>query len=162
MSEVRISVAEPGDAEAIWNLQRLAFVTEAELYGDYRIPPLTQTLEELKAEFRDYVFLKAVDQNSRIVGTARARMENGNECWIYRVAVHPDCRKRGIGEAVMRAAEAQFPGAAVFKLGTGTKSLGNQRFYRRLGYRDCGTAPLNERVTFVIMEKPNDPPIQAF
>jgi len=39
-----------GDAGEILTLQRAAFVTEAQLYGDLHLPPLTQTIEDLRAE----------------------------------------------------------------------------------------------------------------
>lgn len=35
-------------------------ISEAEIYNDYAIPPLTQTLEEMKLEFENHVFLKAL------------------------------------------------------------------------------------------------------
>ena len=45
------------DIPSILALQKLAFVTEAELYGDYSIPPLTQTEASLREEFRRAVIL---------------------------------------------------------------------------------------------------------
>ncbi|MYT24140.1 GNAT family N-acetyltransferase, partial [Streptomyces sp. SID7760] len=42
---VTISAAAAGDTEQILKLQYLAFQREAELYGNYRIQPLTQTLD---------------------------------------------------------------------------------------------------------------------
>ena len=47
---VLISHAGLADAEDVWRLQRAAFRAEAELYGDDRIPPLVQTLDELARE----------------------------------------------------------------------------------------------------------------
>ena len=39
----------PGDAGEVLTLQRAAFVTEAQAHGDPALPPLTQTLAELRA-----------------------------------------------------------------------------------------------------------------
>ena len=39
------------DAPEILSLQKLSYLSEAQMYNDYDIPPLTQTLEELKADF---------------------------------------------------------------------------------------------------------------
>ena len=47
---VTISAADGQDAEQILKLQYLCFQSEAELYGDYGIEPLTQSLDGLKAE----------------------------------------------------------------------------------------------------------------
>ena len=42
-----INCANPNDAEAILDLQKRAYASEAEIYNDYNIPPLTQTLMKL-------------------------------------------------------------------------------------------------------------------
>ena len=59
--------AEEADLEAILELQRLAYQGEARLLNDFSIPPLMQTLEEMKEEFRSGIFLKAVDEKGKIV-----------------------------------------------------------------------------------------------
>lgn len=46
---MRISPADDGDAGELLTLQRAAFVTEAQVYGDPRLPALTETLDELRA-----------------------------------------------------------------------------------------------------------------
>jgi hypothetical protein len=40
-------------------LQKLAYQSEAELYDDHSIPPLTQTIEGIEGDFRSHLFLKA-------------------------------------------------------------------------------------------------------
>jgi 2-aminoadipate transaminase len=44
---MRIDRATVEDAKEILDLQKLAYQSEAEIYNDYTIPPLTQTLEEM-------------------------------------------------------------------------------------------------------------------
>ena len=61
-----IEKAKEMDAEEILTLQRLCYIGEAEIYSDYTIPPLIQTLDEIKAEFKNYYFLKAVDDGKTI------------------------------------------------------------------------------------------------
>src|SRR6266568_3636817 len=58
--DVQIGPATIDDAPAILDLQKLAYHTEAVLYHDWSIPPLTQTLPELRAEFTDWKILKAM------------------------------------------------------------------------------------------------------
>jgi hypothetical protein len=48
------------DAEAILALQRLAYQSEAVIYDDFTLPPLTESLEDLKARFHDRRFLKGI------------------------------------------------------------------------------------------------------
>ena len=65
--------AEEADLEAILELQRLAYQSEARLLNDFSIPPLMQTLEEMKEELRNGVFLKAVDAGGRADCRVRSR-----------------------------------------------------------------------------------------
>jgi hypothetical protein len=50
MDAIRIGPAGPRDAGELLTPQRAAFVTEAQLYGEPRLPALTQTLDDLRAE----------------------------------------------------------------------------------------------------------------
>jgi ribosomal protein S18 acetylase RimI-like enzyme len=148
---MEIAPATVADAEAILALQRLAYQSEAALYDDFTLPPLLETLAELRARFADRRFLKAL-QAGRIVGSVRAFQE-GATCQIQRLIVHPDCRRRGLGTALLGAIESIFPGVQRFELFTGHKSVGNIRLYERLGYRTIGQKPVNDKVTLVYMEK---------
>ena len=58
---MQIEHANPSDAEAILDLQKRAYASEAEIYNDYNITPLTQTLEEIRNEIeQQQIFLKAI------------------------------------------------------------------------------------------------------
>ena len=151
-NEVQVSIAEEVDAEAILALQKLAYRSEAELYGDWSIPPLVQTLGDIRAEFTQATFLKAAT-GSTIAGSVRARMHE-RTCVIGRLIVHPDFQRQGIGTLLMDAIESAFPAAARFELFTGDKSEGNIRLYTRLGYRVFRKEQLSSYVTLVFLEKP--------
>jgi GNAT superfamily N-acetyltransferase len=150
--ELIISHAAVQDAEAILTLQRLAYQSEARLYNDWTLPPLTETLEELQAEFARHLFLKAL-MNNRIVGSVRARMQDAPTCMIGRLMVHPDYQRRGIGMRLMQAVERQFEHAGRFELFTGYKSTPNIRLYQRLGYREMQPSPERAHPVIVYMEK---------
>ena len=146
-----IERARDSDVPAILALQRLAFVTEAEIYGDSSIPPLTQSEESLRAEFREAVVLKAVRAGS-LAGSVRGRRA-GATCHVARLAVHPGHRRRGIGAALMKALEAAFSEVVRFELFTGERSEGNLRLYRGLGYSEFKRERLSDSVALVFMEK---------
>lgn len=55
---IKIAIADPTDSAEIINLQRLAYQSEAELYNDWSLPPLTQTIDNLIQEFSRSVILK--------------------------------------------------------------------------------------------------------
>ena len=139
------------DAAEILALQKLAYQSEAAIWNDYMIPPLTQTLESLQAQFADHIILKAVE-NGEMIGSVRGKQEN-DTCYIGRIIIHPDRQNRGIGTQLMAAIEAAFPTASRFELFTGQKSERNLYLYQKLGYRIFKEEPLNERVIIVYLEK---------
>jgi ribosomal protein S18 acetylase RimI-like enzyme len=151
MNEPIISTAGVEDASAILDLQKLAYQSEACLYDDWSIPPLTQTLEGIRTEFDGKVFLKA-SHGSSLVGSVRAAYRN-DVCEIGRLVVHPEYQRQSIGTRLMHAVEALFPHAARFELFTGERSVGNIRLYERLGYRIVRSERLSPAVTLVYMEK---------
>lgn len=96
---MRVERATVDDAEEILSLQKLAYQSEAEIYDDFTIPPLTQTLEEIKRDFESQIFLKAVT-DGRIMGSVRGFVREGT-CYIGRLIVHPDFQNQGIGTQLM-------------------------------------------------------------
>ena len=52
VGEIHIARACLSDAAEILSLQRLAYQSEARLYGDWSLPPLIQSLPELIEEIR--------------------------------------------------------------------------------------------------------------
>jgi ribosomal protein S18 acetylase RimI-like enzyme len=148
---IEITRAQIEDAEAILTLQKLAYQSEAILYNDQSLPPLRQTLDELRAEWATNIILKAVDAGC-IVGSVRA-YQDGDTCHIGRLMVHPDFQGRGIGKALMRAIEDHFAAVRRFELFTGAKSEGNIRLYQSLGYTVFLSKTLSDQVTLVYMEK---------
>lgn len=127
----QITQAEPKDAEEILHVQKSAYRSEAELYNDYDIAPLKQTVDELKEQFKDHIILKAV-LNGKIIGTIRA-WEDSRTCYIERLAVLPDMQNHGIGSALLKEIESRF-NPKRYELFTGSKSDKNIYFYKKSGY----------------------------
>lgn len=145
---------QPDDAEPILAVQKLAYESEARLYNDWEIPPLTQSLQSLRDEFTDHVVLKATEGQD-IVGSVRAIMRQST-CCIGRLVVHPAFQGRGIGSSLLRTIEKCFPRASRFELFTGSRSEGNIRLYRRHGYAVTRTTALSPKVDIVFLQKLRD------
>ena len=149
--DISIVQASPEDAAEILALQKVAYQSEAMLNDDWTIPPLTQTLSEIEAEFATKVFLKAV-LGERIIGSVRASLDSGT-CLIGRLIVHPDYQGKRIGTLLMEQIETVFSHIKRFELFTGAKSADNIRLYQRLGYREYREEDLSSKVRLVFMEK---------
>ena len=148
---MRIEPARVGDAPAILALQKLAYQSEADIYGDYSIPPLTETLEALQNEFADHLILKA-SIDGVIVGSVRAQ-QRGDTCHIGRMMVHPDFQNLGIGTRLMKVVEVVFLSVRRYELFTGYRSTRNLYLYQKLGYCVYERKQLTPKVALVYLEK---------
>lgn len=140
-----------GDAEEILSLQQLAYWSEAEIYDDFTIPPLKQTLEEIKQDFEAQVFLKAII-DGKIIGSVRAFAKEGS-CHVGRLIVHPDFQNQGIGKQLMGKIEEVFKEVKRFEIFTGHQSKRNLSLYGKLGYQHFKTVTANEKLNIVFLEK---------
>ena len=145
-----ICAANIQELKDILVLQKLAYKAEAEIYGDYSIPPLLQTLDELTEETKKSIILKYID-NGKIVGSVRAFKKDGT-CYIGKLIVHPDYQNKGIGKKLMAAIEKYFEGLR-YELFTGHLSEKNLALYEKLGYHRFKTEKVHDGLSFVYMEK---------
>jgi ribosomal protein S18 acetylase RimI-like enzyme len=81
-------------------------------------------------------------KNSVPVSVLVTRWRNTEEAEIMNVAVAPEHQRTGIGRAMMEFAveDAKVRGATRIAVGTGNSSLGELRFYQRLGFRITGVS----------------------
>lgn len=148
---IKITIAGAQDCDEIVQLQKLAYQTEAQIYQDWTIPPLTQTPEDLRQEFEHLAILKAVHAG-RVVGSIRAQLIDGI-CHIGRLIVHPDFQRQGIGSALLQKIEQIFAHAEIYELFTGGKSEGNIRFYQNQGYKISHTKNISDRLELIYLSK---------
>ncbi|MFC4059979.1 GNAT family N-acetyltransferase [Planomonospora corallina] len=146
-----IERARAGDAGEILTVQRAAYVSEAQLYGDPFIPPLVESAEQIRQAVEAGTVLVARD-GGRLVGAVRGRLVE-TTCLVGRLVVVPDLQGRGIGSALLGALHEEVAGARAFDLFTGHLSEGNLRLYRRHGYRETRRERMDDHLTFVYMRR---------
>ncbi|MFI8423204.1 GNAT family N-acetyltransferase [Streptomyces sp. NPDC085479] len=153
---VTISAADARDAEQILKLQYLCYQSEAELYGDWSIEPLTQTLDAVRAELAEGYGLVA-RLGDEVIASVRARTDEDGTAHIAKLIVHPRMRRHGIGGRLLDAIERHPAATAAapkrFQLFTGHRSEGNLRLYRAKGYAQVDARELGPRLTLVTLEK---------
>ncbi len=152
--EVTVEPAVPSDAGELLTVQRAAYLSEAQRYGDPHLPPLTETLAAVRADLAapDVVALVA-RSGRRLVGSVRARLV-GRNAHVGRLAVAPDVQGRGIGPRLLAAVETELAGRVDrFELFTGAHSHENLRLYARCGYVVLGHRPAGAGPGLTVLEK---------
>jgi ribosomal protein S18 acetylase RimI-like enzyme len=152
--EIIINKASIEDIVEILKLQKIAYVSEAEIINDFSIPPLQQTMSGILSEFNHQTFLKATLEQ-KIVGSIRCYLK-GETCHIGKLIVHPQHQNLGIGTRLLPAAERHFPQARRLELFTGQKSAKNLHIYRKNSYRIFKNQKISDRLTLVFLEKFRD------
>ncbi len=171
--------ADKSDAPEILALQKIAYQSEAELYGDDSLPAMHQTLHELEEDFERVpdrvaaltglqhaagnglpgaeriVFLKAV-VNGKIIGSARG-YALGDTAYVRRMIVHPYFRGRGIGRRLLKEIENAFPDVKRFEAKTGHQSKRNLFQLTQSGYKVFRTEPFTPHVNWVYLQKERTP-----
>lgn len=151
--ELELKKAQEKDLEEILSLQKCAYMIEAEIVNDFSIQPLTQTIDELREEFKVSTIIKAVE-GAKIIGSVRA-FQKGDVCHIGKLIVHPDLQNKGIGKKLLKTIEKSYNGCCKYSLFTGKKSSKNLYFYMKAGYSVIDEKKINENLTFVYLEKRN-------
>jgi GNAT superfamily N-acetyltransferase len=152
--------AAEADAEELLAGQRAAFIEQCEIYGDWRIPPMTETPADVYKFMRaGGIVLKAVE-GGRVIGSVRGRIADG-VCDLGRLFVLPKRQGWSAARGLMAALEETARHCRVFSLYTGERSEKNLALYARQGYSPTGRrAPANKSggggdYDLVWLEKPN-------
>ena len=148
---ITIEKAQENDLQEILALQYIAYQSEARLFNSTDIPPLKQTIDEVRNEFDNGIFLKAVDESGNIIGSVRA-YEKDNIVYIGKLMVQPNMQKKGLGTKLLLEIEKQYPNKR-YELFTSTKSISNIRLYEKLGYKIFRKEAVSKELEFVYLEK---------
>ncbi|MEV3855700.1 GNAT family N-acetyltransferase [Streptomyces sp. NPDC050095] len=160
---VTISAATEGDVEQILKLQYLCYQSEAQLYGDYSIEPLTQTLDSVRGELAGGTVLVA-RLGDEVVASVRGTIGADGTARINKLIVHPRMQRHGLGGRLLSAVEAELGTAGTakhFELFTGHRSEHNLRLYRKHGYAPASTQQVDDRLTLITLRKDAAVPAHA-
>jgi GNAT superfamily N-acetyltransferase len=134
----------PRDAGEVLTLQRAAYVGEAMLYDQF-LPPLFETLDEVRAVLDSDVTVLGIRDGHRLIGTVRIKPDGE----IARLAVAPDRQHEGLGTRLLQGA-IERGGSWLF---TGDRSEANLRLYRRHGFEETHREPVPGHV-LIYLKRP--------
>ncbi|MEU7481602.1 GNAT family N-acetyltransferase [Lentzea sp. NPDC042327] len=150
---IRIRALDADRAGEVMTVQRAAYLVEARRYGAWDLPPLVETL----AQVRDHISsgqpaLGAFDGH-RLVGSVRGNVD-GDRMEVARLFVAPDQQGRGIGRKLLDAAAGAAPsGVDVLWLFTGARSEENIRLYESAGFVKISERVDGLGITLVTLER---------
>ncbi|MFJ7212065.1 GNAT family N-acetyltransferase [Amycolatopsis sp. NPDC098790] len=135
---IRLGAADAGE---VLTLQRAAYVTEARAHDDWELPPLLETLDETRTALAGLSW--GIREAGRLVASVRLTV-TGSVAVIGRLVVAPDRQGFGLGGSLLRHAESAAPAeVTLFRLFTGSKSVGPLHLYAKHGYRETHRTPEN-------------------
>lgn len=149
--KIQIEIASKDDAIRILEIQKAAFQGQAEIYNNYELPPLIQSLGSIENEFHDKTFLKAL-LTGQIIGAVRFKVCEGLVT-IERMVVKPEHQNKGVGSALLKKIESLVPNATAFQLFTGNKSARNIHLYQKIGYQEISRETTEQGIELLHMEK---------
>ncbi len=143
LADLGLRPAVPADAEELLVLQRACWVPEGRANRAWGIPPLVETLDDVRESLTAYRTWVG-HSGGRLVVSGRGRVspEDPSVWEVARLMVAPDLAGRGLGRALIAFLESQAPPECrTAWMNTGERSERNLRIYRQAGYRLLRTPP---------------------
>ena len=130
---LRLATAAPDDLAELLVLQRCCWVSEAIVNDTLDLPPLRETLDDLRASMSAWQQW-CVRRHGRLVAAVRGRADE--RAWLIgRLMVAPDQAGQGLGSWLLAHVEQQAPEETThYELFTGHRSVRNIKLYERAGY----------------------------
>jgi ribosomal protein S18 acetylase RimI-like enzyme len=117
--------------EELLDLQKASYLIEAKLINFYEIPPLLETIDELRECEESFI--------GYFVGgelTGAISFTIGDDALtICRMVVHPDHFRKGIAQRLLTEVENSNRGLTIFKVSTGKENPPAKNLYLKNGFK---------------------------
>jgi ribosomal protein S18 acetylase RimI-like enzyme len=144
-----LDVRDPRDAADVLLCQQAGYAIEAELIGFDGIPPMHETLEELRACGER--FLGSYDQEGLAGVVSWNHLADGTVD-ICRLVVHPRAFRRGHATTLLDALDAAISTDRMI-VSTGTANAPALALYRRRGFVPVEKREIAPNVTVTLLER---------
>ncbi len=149
--EIVIRKAMEEDLGALLEVQKKAFLVQAEKYDAFDIPPMVEEKKDIDLKNPNLTVLIA-EIDGVIAGSIRL-LKEGDGAEIKRLSVLGEYQNLGIGTKLMQEIEEFSYGVERLWLFTGGQSKKNIELYLKLGFRVFKEEPFKDNFTLVYMEK---------
>jgi len=136
----KIRICTKDDALVLAEIVRKSFQDVAERFGltQENVPrhPSNCTIDWIRNEMKRGVTYFAIENKNHIVGCVALERANTEVCYLERLAVLPDQRRRGFGKALVNHAlsEAKLFGVHSVSIGIITEQTELKNWYKGLGF----------------------------
>lgn len=120
--------------EELYELQRASYLVEAKLINFFEIPPLKETLEELKVCGESFL---GYFEDENLAGAISYTIDD-EVLTICRMVVHPNHFRKGIAQKLLTAVEETNKENTLFKVSTGKENNPAKGLYLKNGYKFKG------------------------
>lgn len=128
-----MDIRDPEIARAVLELQKRSYAVEAGIIGSWELPPLFETLEELRGCGEDF---HGYSLEGTLAGAVSTKVR-GSVLDIHRLVVSPEYFRRGIGSGMLRHVEG-FGDWEKITVSTGAKNEPAKRLYISGGFVEVG------------------------
>jgi len=149
----RLDLSDRDTLRCVWELQRAAYAVEAELIGFAGIPPLHESLQQLRDCGESFLGL---DDETGLAGAVSWTRLHDGTLDICRLMVHPRAHRRGIATTLLDSLDRLEP-AARSVVATGTANLPALALYRRRGFTPAGIRQVGPATTVTLLERRTAP-----
>lgn len=136
---MEIRVATKKDSIAITEVSTASFRHEAETLNlserDLNVQPPGYDHEAMTDYMIEELTSYVIEQNDKIVGAIILTMTGDEYGRIDRVFIHPDSQGKGMGKALIRHVENEYPAVRIWELETSIYQSRNIHFYKQLGFK---------------------------
>ena len=151
--DARIEQVTAEDLETLLAVQELSYQDEFKEWKKEHVPPIHQTVEDLKSAMAQGPFLKAMDETGMIIGSVRGFEQDGT-VYLSKLFVHPLYQDRGIGHQLLDYIERMYPNRR-FEIYTTCHSTKKLNLYSRMGYVPYKEEAYTPTLVIVYLEKYN-------
>ena len=141
---ITFELAKPEDAKELYEIQKLAYKEQLEMYQDYDTNLAVEGIDWVLFRIKHHIYYKIIC-DGKIIGEVDVYKHKRSSLHyeMNGVVVHPDYQNRGIGQKAIQFVEREFADAKVWTMWTPHKTEKNHYFYEKIGYKRTG---IEERI----------------